>query len=96
MAEIVANYFLAGWRQRVIACPCTWQGDSRGMRMELHETATDYACPECEATLLIVAHPDIEQVRQAAAEGNVEARQQLALVQEALAAHRNPQDGQDS
>ena len=85
MAETVASYFSADWRQRVIACPCTWEGDSRGMRMQLHETATDYACPACEATLLIVAHPDIEQVRQAAAEGNEEARMQLQIVEEARA-----------
>ncbi len=95
MAEIVANYFSAGWRQRVITCPCAWEGATRAMRMELHETATDYACPQCEATLLIVAHPDMEQVRAAAADGNIEAQQQLALVQEALAAHRKTQDGQD-
>jgi hypothetical protein len=58
------------------------------MRMELHEEVTDYACPACECTLLIVSHPDLDQVRQAAANGNTEAQQQLALVEEALALHR--------
>jgi hypothetical protein len=57
--------------------------------MELHEEVTDYACPGCENTLLIVSHPDIVQVRQAAADGNLEAQQQLALVEEALGLHRN-------
>jgi hypothetical protein len=37
---------------------------------------------------LIVSHPDIGQVRQAAAEGNLEAQQQLALVEEAQSLHR--------
>jgi hypothetical protein len=85
MAEIIADYFSGGWRERVIACPCAWEGDSRAMRMELHDSATDYACPACEATLLIVAHPDIEQVRRAAAEGNAEAKMQLEIVEEARA-----------
>lgn len=89
MAEIITNYFLQGWRERVLDCPCGWSGHSRAMRMELQDTVTDYACPQCEATLLIVAHPDITQVRAAAAEGNVEAQQQLALVEEALGMHRD-------
>ena len=53
----------------------------------------EYAYPNVmdtadENTLLIVSHPDMQQVQQAAASGNVEAQQQLALVEEALALHR--------
>ncbi len=88
MAEIIRNYFTPGWRTDRVACPCGWQGDPRAMSMELHEEVTDYSCPSCESTLLTVVHPDIDQVRQAAADGNDEARQQLALIEEALAAHR--------
>jgi hypothetical protein len=89
MAGIVENYFRPDWRMRAVTCVCGWQGDSRSMVMQLHEEVTDYACPDCENTLLIVSHPDIEQVRRAAADGNAEAQQQLALVEEALAAQRN-------
>jgi hypothetical protein len=88
MAEVIRNYFAAGWRAERISCVCGWEGDSARMQMELHEEVTDYVCPACENTLLIVSHPDIDQVRQAAAQGNVEAQQQLALVEEALALHR--------
>jgi hypothetical protein len=88
MAEIIRNYFTPDWRTDRIGCVCGWEGASAKMQMELHEEVTDYACPACENTLLIVSHPDMEQVRHAAAEGNVEARQQLALVEEALATHR--------
>ena len=45
---------------------------------------TDYACPQCANLLLIASHPSLEQVRQAAASGNEEAQQQLAIVEEAL------------
>ena len=89
MAEIIRNYFTPGWRTDRIGCVCGWEGGSAKMRMELHEEVADYACPACESTLLIVSHPDIDQVRQAAAQGNVEAQQQLALVEEALALHRD-------
>lgn len=88
MAEIIRNYFSPDWRMRGVTCICGWHGDTHEMAMELHEEVTDYACPICENTLVIVSHPDMEQVRHAANEGNTEARQQLALVEEALAAHR--------
>ena len=86
MAEIIRNYFTPGWRTDRLHCVCGWEGSSANMAMELHEEVTDYACPACENTLLIVAHPDLAQVQHAAA-GNVEAQQQLALVEEALATH---------
>ena len=89
MAGIVKNYFEPGWRTRPMTCVCGWQGESAAMVMQLHEEVTDYACPDCESTLLIVPHPDMEQVMQAAADGDAEAQQQLALVEEALAAQRD-------
>ena len=88
MADIIRNYFTPGWRSDRLSCICGWEGTSANMQMELHEEVTDYACPACENTLLIVSHPDMQQVQQAAAAGNVEAQQQLALVEEALALHR--------
>ena len=90
MAGIIRNYFTPRWRSDEIACACGWRGDSRAMVMELHEDVTDYACPACECTLLIVSHPSLDQVRQAAAEGNLEARQQLSIIEEALASHGKP------
>lgn len=90
MAEILHDYFASGWRSRVLDCACGWQGDTKSMAMELHDEVTDYACPQCANLLLIVTHPSLEQVRQAAAEGNQEAQQQLAIVEEAL--QRFPQD----
>ena len=65
MAELVADYFTAGWRDRTLSCPCGWQGDSRAMAMELHDAVTDYACSQCGNMLLIVSHPTLEQVRAA-------------------------------
>ena len=88
MADIIRNYFTPGWRSDRLSCICGWEGTSANMQMELHEEVTDYACPACENTLLIVSHPDMQQVQQAAASGNLEAQQQLALVEEALALHR--------
>lgn len=90
MAEIIRDYFTQGWRTRGFPCACGWQGDSKAMAMDLHDDVTDYACPSCGNTLLIVSHPDMAQVRQAAADGNEEALQQLALVEEALAAMGKP------
>ena len=90
MAEIIRNYFTPGWRSDRLSCICGWEGTSANMQMELHEEVTDYACPACENTLLIVSHPDMQQVQQAAAAGNIEAQQQLDLVEEALALLHKP------
>ncbi|MGX5730771.1 hypothetical protein ACWKWK_09590 [Pseudoxanthomonas beigongshangi] len=83
MAELLNDYFTAGWRERRYECACGWQGDSRAMQMDLQDEVTDYACPDCGNLLLIVRHPDLAQVRAAAAAGHPEARQQLALLEEA-------------
>lgn len=90
MAETIRNYFTPRWRGDEITCVCGWRGDSRAMAMELHEAVTDYACPVCECTLLIVSHPNLDQVRHAAAEGDLEASQQLSIIEEALAAYGKP------
>ncbi|MEL1263644.1 hypothetical protein [Pseudoxanthomonas putridarboris] len=95
MAELVPDYFSAGWRTRALACPCGWEGDSRGMAMELHDQVTDYACPQCGNLLLIVTHPTLAQVRQAAAEGQAEAIEQLAIVEEARRHFPSGAEGRD-
>lgn len=85
MAELLQNYFTEGWRERVLECACGWRGDSRAMSMELHGEVTDYSCPSCASLVLIVSHPSLAQVQEAAAAGHPEARQHLALLDEARA-----------
>ena len=85
MAELVDDYFQPGWRSRRVECAaCEWRGDSRGMSLQPHEDLSEYLCPQCEDILLVVRHPDIGQVRAAAAAGHPEALEQLALVEEYL------------
>lgn len=81
MTTTIDNYFEPGWRDQARVCPaCDWQGSSRTMVMELHEELTEYDCPACENPVLLVMHPDIAQVRAAAAAGNGEAREQLDII----------------
>ena len=81
MAQVVDNAYAPGWRDADTACEaCGWHGSVAAMRMEPDRDATDYACPGCGNLLLIVAHPTLEQVRTAAASGDVDAAEQLALL----------------
>lgn len=81
MTTTVTDYYQPGWREHDHACPaCGWQGSSRQMEMELHDEQSEYACPQCEFPLLVVLHPDLAQVQAAAAAGNAEAQQQLAIL----------------
>jgi len=85
MTVLVDNYFQPGWRSRQIECAaCQWRGDSARMSLEPHEDLSEYLCPRCEDILLIVRHPDLDQVRAAAAAGHPEALEQLALVEQFL------------
>ena len=81
MALVIDNAYAPGWRDADTACEaCGWHGSVAAMRMEPDRDATDYACPGCGNLLLIVAHPTLEQVRTAAASGDVDAAEQLALL----------------
>ena len=81
MTTTLTDYYQPHWREQRHTCPaCDWQGHSRQMEMELHDEQTEYACPECEYPLLVVQHPDLTQVQAAAAAGNEEAQQQLAIL----------------
>ncbi|GAB3507080.1 hypothetical protein [Pseudoxanthomonas daejeonensis] len=82
MSELVNDYFQPGWRTRTVECAaCEWRGDSRDMTLEPHEDFSEYLCPRCEDIMLVVRHPDLAQVRAAAAAGHAEAQEQLALLQ---------------
>ena len=83
MPVLIDNYFRTDWRTRTHSCEaCEWQGDSRAMALEPSAEQSEYSCPQCEDILLIVQHPDLAQVQAAAAAGNAEAAEQLALLQE--------------
>jgi predicted RNA-binding Zn-ribbon protein involved in translation (DUF1610 family) len=83
MAELVANFYEPGWRSRRYECDaCQWRGDSRQMSLEPHEDQSEYSCPQCEDILIIVRHPSLDQVQEAAAQGHPEAVEQLALLEE--------------
>ncbi|HBN53688.1 MAG TPA: hypothetical protein DD456_06525 [Stenotrophomonas sp.] len=81
MTTTVTDYYQPGWREQPHTCPaCEWQGSSRQMEMELHDEQSEYACPQCELPLLVVLHPDLAQIQAAAAAGNAEASEQLAIL----------------
>ncbi|WP_409476435.1 hypothetical protein [Stenotrophomonas sp. Y-13] len=81
MTTTITDYYQPGWREHDHACPaCGWQGGSWQMELELHDEQSEYACPQCEFPLLVVLHPDLAQVQAAAAAGNAEAGEQLAIL----------------
>ena len=80
MTLTIDNYFSA-WRDQRHSClACEWEGFSAQMELEPHREQSEYACPQCECLLLVVAHPDLAQVQAAAASGHREAVEQLSLL----------------
>ena len=85
MPDLIDDYFQPGWRTRAVECAaCEWRGDSRDMSLQPHEDLSEYLCPRCEDILLVVRHPDLARVREAAAAGHPEAIGQLAALEEYL------------
>ena len=85
MPHLIGHYYQPNWRTDPFVCAaCDWQGDSRAMTLQPHEDLSEYLCPHCEDIVLVVRHPDLEQVRAAAQAGHPEAQEQLALLQQYL------------
>jgi len=85
ITTVVQDYFAPEWRSLPLDCACGWGGHTGLMQMQPTAEASTYACPQCSFELLVVVHPDLAQVRQAAARGHGEAIEQLALLEEARA-----------
>lgn len=81
MTLTIDNYFAKGWRQATHTCAaCEWRGPLGALDLEPHRDQSEYSCPQCECLVVVVAHPDMEQVKAAAASGHPEAMEQLALL----------------
>lgn len=88
MITTIENYYAPLWREHEHTCAaCDWQGKAAAMAMDAHREQSEYSCPHCECLLLVVVHPDLAQVQDAAAAGHPEALEQLALL-DAFHAHR--------
>ena len=82
MTLTIDNYFAAGWRDAIHTCSaCEWSGPLDALDLEPHREQSEYSCPDCECLVLVVAHPDLDQVKAAAADGHPEALEQLALLE---------------
>jgi hypothetical protein len=71
------------WRNEIVECPkCGWKGRVQdGAQREFRELF-DYCCPHCvqNVILAVVSYPTVEQIRQAARDGNAEAIRELPRV----------------
>jgi len=67
-----------------LTCPnCFWSGQAGDATLDHHEELFDVTCPRCEKMLLVVGHPTVEQITEAAAAGNAEAIAELAEIEKA-------------
>jgi len=76
-ARVLDNYYTEFSEEMPLVCPsCNWTGGDMGEYKDLF----DVRCPKCSKMLLVVPFPTGEQVKEAAAAGNVEAINALPLV----------------
>jgi hypothetical protein len=91
------TWFDPRWRTEAFTCPrCGWRGTYKEMGGESYWDLVDYCCPNtpagsttlCDAMLLIIAGPTLEEVRTAAEAGNAEAQEELKFRELAIRAGR--------
>lgn len=81
MARIFA-YFDKGWREERFSCDrCGWSGATEGMVPDSYREVMDYSCPACDTMLVIVSHPTIDEIREAARNGCHEATEWLRSIE---------------
>lgn len=72
-------------------CRCGWQGNFREMDHGWFEEVLDGSCPVCDTMLAIRSFATEAEVREAAANGNAQAVEQLASLES-----RKPEEGASS
>ena len=80
-ARVLDNYYTEFSEEMPLVCPsCHWTGAAKDGDMEEYKDLFDVRCPKCSKMLLVVPFPTSEQVKEAAAAGNIEAINALPLV----------------
>jgi hypothetical protein len=73
----VCKYY-SDWQQELFACAeCGWTGTVSHEDLEVGDVAAIIECPKCYRSLGVVLYPNLEETKQAAAQGNAEAIQAL-------------------
>ena len=80
-ARVLDNYYTEFSEEMPLVCPsCHWTGAAKDGDRGEYKDLFDVRCPKCSKMLLVVPFPTGEQVKEAAAAGNVEAINALPLV----------------
>jgi hypothetical protein len=64
------------WRNEVVECPkCGWKGRVQDGTQRDFQELFDYCCPSCVGNVILamVSYPTVQQIEQAAKDGNAEA-----------------------
>ena len=71
------DYF--AWKRASSTCTCGWSGvNTEIVDFETFSELFEYFCPSCERKLGLVDHPTYDDIVEAAAAGDAEAKQMLA------------------
>ncbi len=76
--------YFSNWATKSYRCSCGWEGPGTGLSTELflRDTLIEASCPKCDRHLAIVMCPTADDIREAAAAGNEEAKRMLPQVVE--------------
>ena len=71
--------YYSDWQQEIFTCAeCGWTGTVGFEDLEVGDVAAIIECPMCYKSLGVVLYPDLEETREAAAQGNEKAIEALS------------------
>ena len=66
--------YYSGWQKELFACgQCGWTGTVSHKDLEAGDVAAIIECPKCYKSLGVVLYPNLQETKEAAAQGNEEA-----------------------
>src|SRR5262245_6893491 len=73
-ARVLTNFYAEYSNEMELVCPvCGWIGLAKDAESEEYKDLFDVLCPKCSKMLLVVPYPTIQQTKEAATAGNLEA-----------------------
>lgn len=66
------------WRKETWTCRgCGWTGPEKEASVEIFAELMELNCPQCDGRLAVISFPTLQQIKNAADDGNEEAQRML-------------------
>lgn len=73
-----APSYFSNWKSETFICSeCSWTGQGEELSLETFDELFETHCPKCDSKFHVIGYPTLDEVKEAAAQGNPEAQMEL-------------------